>query len=147
LEQLVASLLASSTLLQDDNNLFQTSQPTTGNKQCEHILLNSLEVSTHVVLPFLVPCSNQNYRSRLRNDFTDSFYVISRATVRPAVEPIQEKSTENKITTPAPLNEESLQLQSIISDISVISDPKLLIPAKTNLKRVRLETGEPNHES
>ncbi|CAB3996833.1 smoothened homolog [Paramuricea clavata] len=69
------------------------------------------------------------------------------STVRPAVEPIQEKSTENKITTPAPLNEESLQLQSIISDISVISDPKLLIPAKTNLKRVRLETGEPNHES
>jgi hypothetical protein len=83
----------------------------------------------------------------LRTDFTDSFHFISRATVRPAVEPIQEKSTENKITTPAPLNEESLQLQSIISDISVISDPKLLIPAKTNLKRVRLETGEPNHES
>jgi hypothetical protein len=35
LEQLVASLLASSTLLQDDSNLFQT----TGNKQCERIFV------------------------------------------------------------------------------------------------------------
>ncbi len=68
------------------------------------------------------------------------FRFFFRATVRPAVEPIEEKSTENKITTPAPLNEESLQLQSIISDVSVISDPRLLIPAKTNLKRVRIDT-------
>ena len=36
LEQLVASLLASSTLLQDDNNLFQACQQL-GDKQCEHI--------------------------------------------------------------------------------------------------------------
>ena len=78
--------------------------------------------------------------------FVHRFYkIISfhfRATVRPATEPIEEKSTENKITTPAPLNEESLQLHSIISDISVISDPRLLIPAKTNLKQVKVETSE-----
>ena len=75
----------------------------------------------------------------LQNPFI-SFHF--RATVRPATEPIEEKSTENKITTPAPLNEESLQLHSIISDISVISDPRLLIPAKTNLKQVKVETSE-----
>ena len=67
--------------------------------------------------------------------------VFFRATVRPEVDPVQEKSTENKITTPVPLNEESLQLQSIISDISVITDPRLLIPAKA-VKRVKLETNE-----
>ena len=68
------------------------------------------------------------------------------ATVRPATEPIEEKSTENKITTPAPLNEESLQLQSIISDVSVISDPRLLIPVKKTLKQVQVETGEKAEE-
>ena len=68
------------------------------------------------------------------------------ATVRPATEPIEEKSTENKITTPAPLNEESLQLQSIISDVSVISDPRLLIPVKKPLKQVQVETGEKAEE-
>jgi hypothetical protein len=46
LEQLVASMLASSTLLQDDN-LFQTcEQLTTGNKRCEHISLTSCEIFT-----------------------------------------------------------------------------------------------------
>ena len=68
-------------------------------------------------------------------------YISCRAAVRPATEPVADKSTENKITTPPPLNEESLQLQSIISDVSVITDPRLLIPAKT-IKRVRLDTSE-----
>lgn len=63
-----------------------------------------------------------------------SILLEFRGTIHPFVEPIAEKkSTENKLTTPPPLNEEALQLQSIISDISVISDPKLLIPARKDL--------------
>ena len=46
LEQLVASLSCSSTLLQDDNNLFNPDLSTTWNKQCEHILLTSCETFT-----------------------------------------------------------------------------------------------------
>ena len=44
LEQLVASLLPSSILLQVDTNLFQTSLSTTGKKQREHMLLTSCEI-------------------------------------------------------------------------------------------------------
>ena len=82
--------------------------------------------------------------------FVHEFYEIIRlnfrATVRPATEPMEEKSSENKITTPAPLNEESLQLHSIISDVSVISDPRLLIPVKKDLKQVKVETSEKAEE-
>jgi hypothetical protein len=49
LEQLVASLLTSSALLQDDNN-FVPDLSTTGNKQCEQILLISCEIFT--IRPF-----------------------------------------------------------------------------------------------
>jgi hypothetical protein len=49
LEQLVASLLAPSTLLQDDNNLFQTCN-NWETKQCEHILLTSWEIFARVVV-------------------------------------------------------------------------------------------------
>ena len=48
LEQFVAILLASSTLLQDDNNSFQICQQLHGIKHCEHILLTSCEIFTRV---------------------------------------------------------------------------------------------------
>lgn len=51
---------------------------------------------------------------------------------------------ENKITTAPQFNEESLQLQSIISDVSVIADPKLIIPTK---RRVLFETNEHNENN
>lgn len=73
---------------------------------------------------------------------TFSAFLKFRAAVHPSVEPTPEKITENKVTTPPLVNEETLQLHSIISDISVISDPRLLIPPKTNLKTVKIQTKE-----